>query len=215
MPVINGIPLVDPEVQYAGHTIPPKPPLAPVPPTDTIIVYNGNQLSRIPEPFVPIPKDATNNPSLILIGQIVQVNTGVAGANLALNGFQLPLDTIILINGKKTLAQSLILDGVSVFEHVNRSPYEITFDFTIRPQNVYPGQSNPGIISPFPQITMNNLWNLWETNSVQQVQNTYLNGLKISSIIIESIQPATVRGSLNIPVKLKAFENQPGQTIII
>jgi Domain of unknown function (DUF6046) len=222
MPIINGIPLVDPEVQYAGHTIPPKPPLnIPGEPVDPFVVYNGNLISRMPQPFVPIPKDLTNNPSFIFIGQVVTVSTGAAIPGLqlqtirSLNGFQLPLDTIITLNGKKILAESQIIDGVSVFEHISRKPYEITFDFTIRPKGTQPGVGNPAINNPFPQVDINNLWTLWETNTVQTIQNTYLNGLKITSIIIQDIQPATVRGSLNIPVKLKVVENQHGQTIII
>lgn len=219
MPIINGIPLVDPEVQYGGISIPPKPPLAPIPQVPTTIDYNGQTLSSIPAKFIPIPKDLTNNPSFIFIGQIQTQATGATGVQIqtiqALNGFQLPLDTIITLNGKKILAESQIIDGVSVFEHIARKPYEITFDFTIRPQGTQPGVGNPAINNPFPQITINNLWTLWEVNTVQTIQNTYLNGLKITSIIIEDIQPATVRGSLNIPVKLKCKENQPGQTIII
>jgi hypothetical protein len=219
MPIINGIPLVDPTVQYAGTTIPPKPPLAPIPQVPTTIDYNGQTPAQIPANFVPIPRDLTNNPSFIFIGQITTQGTGANGFQLqtiqSLNGFQLPLDTIITLNGKKILAESHIIDGVSVFEHISRKPYEITFDFTIRPVGTQPGIGNPAINNPFPQINLNNLWTLWEVNTVQTIQNTYLNGLKISSIIIQDIQPATVRGSLNIPVKLKVVENQPGQTIII
>ena len=132
MPLINGTPVVNPEVQYGGQTIPPKPALAPVPPQNTTINYAGENLTKIPAKPTPNPTDYTNNPSYIVIGN--SQLQGALGAGLQLlNGLQLPLDTIILINGKKILAESQIIDGVSVFEHISRKPYTIDFDFTIRP----------------------------------------------------------------------------------
>lgn len=213
MPLINGAP-INTQVFYNGTEIPPKPPLAPIPQVPTTINYDGQTLSKIPAQFTPIPKDYANNPSYIVIGNSNLSGGFGFGLNI-LNGLQLPLDALITLNGKKILAEDQIIDGVSVFEHISRKPYEITFDFTIRPAGTMPGTGNPGVNSPFPQVNMNSLWSVWELNTVQTVQNTYLNGLKISSIIIESIVPATVRGSLNIPVKMKCWENQAGQSIIM
>jgi hypothetical protein len=42
-----------------------------------------------------------------------------------------------------------------------------------------------------------------------------LNNLGILEIIIKGVKPATVRGSKNVPITIKAFENIPGQSIII
>jgi hypothetical protein len=226
MPVINGIPILttpdeilnfDPVVTYQGVTSPPRHPGVPftafptTPPNfDPTVRYQGNSF---PDDNIILPSagtDQSNNPSLITLGNVT-----------------LPASTLIMISDKKNIAQSQILDGVSVFEHVNRGPAEITLDFTITEGRVKGNEisdSSGGFSTPisnqfdrsFPQQQANFVWtNLWLPNTVVSVTNTYLNGLGIMSVIIEDIQVATVRGSLNIPVKIRAWENQPGQTIII
>jgi hypothetical protein len=67
--------------------------------------YNGGQYPRDKKEYTPPAKDLTNNPSLVIIG-----------------GITLPADTIIYLNGEKTLAQSKILDGVTVMERISRMP---------------------------------------------------------------------------------------------
>lgn len=186
---LNNIPVVNPEVKYHGETIPPKGPLVDVL-TDPTVNYAGKTLPQqrvTPQPF---GIDPTNLPSSIVIGDIF-----------------LPYSTNIMIKGEKILAESQILDGVSVFEHISRKPYEIDFEILI-----WDSQSN----APFPQETINNIWSgIWITDTVQPLNNTFLNGIGILEIIIKSISPAPRLGSTNVMMKIKAFENQPGQTIII
>lgn len=205
MPIfINNIP-VDPNVKYEGKTYPAdRVPLAPVP-IDPNVQYAGKVFPRDKVVYSPPAIDPTNQPSVIYIG-----------------GLQLPPDTLIMLTGGKIITKDPILDGVVVFEHIARHPYEIEFDLVIREQGAIngfnTGDTIPGfsLSGNFPQQALNKLWKqVWEPNSVQQVTNTYLNGIGILEIVIESIHPATVRGSKNIPVKIRAYENIPGQSLII
>lgn len=190
MPIINGIPIVDPNVFYAGKELPrDAAPLADVP-IDENVQYAGKTLpAQAVKPIKPT-YDATNNPKRIVIGTM-----------------PLPYSTNISLSGDKIIAESQIIDGVSVFEHINRKPYEIEFKFLIWDASFEP---------VFPQETINELWtDVWEPNTVQIIQNTYLNGLGISQIIIKSIKPMPRLGSKNVDMVIKAFENQVGQTIIM
>ena len=143
--------------------------------------------------------DPTNNPSRLIIGSIT-----------------LPTDVIIYINGKKVLVHDKILDGVSIIERISREPYEIEFECTLRQANEN-GQVNMDLTTYiFPQKQLNLIWQkLWLPDTVQIVDNTYLNGLGISQIIIESITPLPKRGNKDIELRIKAYENVPGQTLII
>lgn len=183
----------DPNVNYHGSTLPrDKKPFSP-PVTDPNVNYNGATLPRDKVEYKPIPKDLTNNPSLCIIG-----------------GVTLPGDTIVYLSGEKNLVQSQILDGVSVFERIFRKPYQIEFEMVIRQK------SADGENYVFPQDELYNFWSkVWVPDTIQIVQNTYLNKLGISQIIIESIEPTTLRGSKNLPLRLKAWENVPGQSLII
>ncbi len=200
---INRIPPQDPNVKYDGKTLPKdKVPIANPTPNPNV-QYNGSVLPQDAIPYIPPVIDATNNPSLISIG-----------------GIYLPLDTEIYLNGKKVLAESQIIDGVSVFEHILRKPYEIEFNVVVRESTAIPGANFDPFVSQqsnaFPQSQLNYLWtSIWQPNTVNTVVNTYLNGLGIQEIIIADISPSTVRGSKNIPVRIRAYENQPGLSIII
>lgn len=190
MPIINGIPLVNESVFYDGKELPQDAASLADAPINTDVNYQGKTL---PDQAVkPIKEvvDLTNNPKAIIIG-----------------GISLPNSSSIMVSGKKTIAESQIIDGVSVFEHISRKPYEIEFKFLIWDSSIHP---------VFPQSVINNLWtNVWLPNSVQRVTNTYLNGLGIQQIIIESIKPMPRLGSKNVDMVIKAYENQFGQTIII
>lgn len=154
--------------------------------------YNGGQYPRDKKQYNPPQRDLTNNPSLIKIGNIT-----------------LPTDTVIYISGAKTLAMSKILDGVSVMERILREPYELEFECVIR-------QKDEKGNYVFPQDTLDELWtNIWLPDTVQKIENTYLNKLGIQEMVIDSITPATVRGSKNIPLRIRGYENVPGQTIIV
>lgn len=190
------IDLNDGSVRYAGRTLPrdAKKPVQVTGDTDPSpdqVNYNGKTLPQDKVTYVPPQKDLTNNPSLVVIG-----------------GITLPADTAIYLNGKKNLATSKILDGVSVVERISREPYELEFECVVRTQQ------GTGYI--FPQDELDNLWsNVWLPDSVQTIQNTYLNKLGIQEIIIESVSPTTVRGSKNIPLRIRGYENVPGQTLLV
>lgn len=187
MILLNNVPLPDPIVHYAGHDIPPREPLMDVP-VDPNVNYAGNTLpaQRVtPQPF---KIDPTNNPSSIAIG-----------------GIFLPNSTQIIPKGEKILAESQILDGVSVFEHISRKAYEIDFDILIWDSTMN---------APFPQQQINDIWNnIWLPNTVQTLQNTFLNGCGILQIIIKSISPMPKLGSTNVILRIKALENQVGTSI--
>jgi len=167
------------------------------------------QLSRLQQEYesqkkiVKVPLDSkndpTNNPSILVIGAIT-----------------LPQDVIIFINGKKVLVHDKILDGVSIIERISRDPYEIEFECTLRQANEI-GQVNSDLTTYiFPQKQWNLIWQkMWLPDTVQTVDNTYLNGLGISQIIIENITPMPKRGNKDIELRIKAYENVPGQTLII
>jgi hypothetical protein len=188
--------LNDGSVRYAGKTLPrdAKKPVQTTGDTDPSpeqVNYNGKELPRDKVTFIPQAKDLTNNPSLVIIG-----------------GITLPPDTAIYVSGKKVLATSKILDGVSVVERILREPYEIEFECVVRAQ-----QAGDYI---FPQDALDNIWsNVWLPDTVQKIQNTYLNKLGMQEIIIESVSPTTVRGSKNIPLRIRAYENVAGQTLLV
>ncbi len=187
--------MVDPNVPYQGYVLPADAqPLTSVP-IDPNVNYANHQLPRDKVQSLPIViKDGTNNPSSIILS---------AGQNFVF----LPASTQIILKGEKIIAESQILDGVSVFEHVSRKPYEIDFDILIW---------NSSYNAPFPQDVINNIWtDLWLPNTIVDVGNTYLNGIGIQQVIIKSINPAPKLGSTNVTLKIRCYENQIGQSIII
>ena len=143
--------------------------------------------------------DQTNNPSVVVIG-----------------GITLPNDVVIYINGEKVLVMDKILDGVSIIERVSREPYEIEFECVIREKNA-DGSLNSDLTQYiFPQKALEQIWQkAWLPDSVQNVQSTYLNGLGIQQVVIRGITPMTFRGSKNIGLRIKAWENVLGQKLII
>lgn len=158
----------------------------------TQVNYNGKQFPRDKKAYQPPVTDLTNYPSLLIIGNVT-----------------MPADTAIYLSGQKVLAQSKILDGVSVIERISREPYELEFECVIRAQD----ESGNYI---FPQDALDNIWtNIWVPDTVQTIQNTYLNKLGIQEMVIDTITPTTVRGSKNIPLRIRGYENVPGQTIIV
>src|ERR1700748_3643722 len=102
MATINGTSITSEDQQYAGKTLPRDAAVIQLAPMDTDVVYAGQSITTMPAKFVPSNIDQTNNPGGIIIGSVT-----------------LPTNTNILINGEKIIAESQILDGVSVFEHVS------------------------------------------------------------------------------------------------
>lgn len=194
MGLINGVPLVDPNVKYAGKILPKDAAPLAEPPIDPNVFYAGKELPAEKTPIQIFGVDPTNDPSSIAIG-----------------GIFLPTSTQIIVRGEKILAESQIIDGVSVFEHISRKPYEIDFDIVI-----WQGDNSNRASTAFPQQQINDIFSLiWLPNSVQKVQNTYLNGLNIQQIIIKSVSPQPKLGSTNVVIRIKAYENMPGETIIM
>jgi hypothetical protein len=196
---------IDPNVDYHGKQLPKDRAAQKVTTPDPNVDYAGYVLpgqKATPQTQTP---DQTNNPSLVIIG-----------------GVTLPGDCTISFPGKNILVQTQILDGVSVFERINRAPIEIDFDFTIRMQQIggiaYRGTTPPSGLAAggmpqnlFPQAYLENIWNnIFLPKSVQTLQNTLLNGLGISQLIIESVRSYTVRGSTDVPFKIRAYENVYG-----
>lgn len=194
MGLINGQPLPNPEVQYAGKKLPQDATPLANPPIDPNVFYAGKQLPVQAVQTQPYVVDQSNNPSSIAIG-----------------GIFLPTSTQIILRGEKIIAESQIIDGVSVFEHISRKPYEIDFDITI-----WQGDNSNQASTRFPQQQINDIWStIWAPNSVQNITNTYLNGLGIQQIIIKSINPQPKLGSTNVVMRMKCYENEAGQSIIM
>lgn len=194
MGIINGQPIPDPNVFYNGKILPQdKAPLS-EPEINPDVFYHGSELPAQAKTPVPYTPDLSNNPSAIVIGNVF-----------------LPSSTQINLKGEKVIAESQIIDGVSVFEHISRKPYEIDFDITI-----WQGDNSDRASTAFPQQQLNNIWtDLWTPNTVQTLNNTYLNGLGIQQIIIKSIGPQPRLGSTVLIIRIRAYENQVGQTIIL
>jgi hypothetical protein len=117
-----------------------------------------------------------------------------------LNSVVLPADTLISFNGEKIIAESKILDGAFVFERVGRKPVEITLDFTIRGRDTFGKYI-------FGQNDFYELWTgIWQVDSIVPIENTFLNKIGISNVVIRSISPMTVRGKIEIPCTIKCNE---------
>lgn len=143
--------------------------------------------------------DQTNNPSLVIIGNIT-----------------LPADVVITIDGEKIIADSVILDGVQVTERIARKAYDIDFEFVLREYRIDGALNSDRTSTVFPQDQLDDIFQqIWLPNTVQTLQNTYLNKLGIQELIVRKISPETIRGSKNLPVRLKCTENVPGQTLIL
>ena len=130
-------------------------------------------------------------------------------SEVSINNVLLPPDTLIMINGEKVIAESKILDGVSVFERISRKPYEINLDFTVRQQN-----SEISTLLPdqgkyiFPQDKLEYYFQqIWTPNSIAVIKNTLLNGLGINEVAIKSINLTPIRGNTNVLGTIKCLEN--------
>jgi hypothetical protein len=159
-----------------------------------------------------ITPDLTNTPHIVFLTAKTGVNTKTV---------QLPLDVQIMVNGKKIIAESKILDGVSVYERILREPYKIDFEFTVRQVLSQPGSdatlnntARKDQKYVFPQDVLEDyIKNAWEPNSIITVENSYLNKVYgiFELVIAELPEVATVRGSNNVPMKLSCKENVDSQ----
>lgn len=185
--------IINPNVNYAGKVLPRDKAAIHDQVTDPVINYAGKNLPGQAAIPALAPPDLTNNPSLIIIA-----------------GITLPPDTVFLINGEKILAIAKILDGVSVIQRISREAYEIEFEGTFR---TTPDQGTSYV---FPQDAISNYWStVWLPDTVQTIKNTFLNKLGIQEIVVQKMHIATVRGSKNVPFKMRTIENVTGQSLIV
>jgi len=197
------------DVRYHGKILPrDAAPLKVFVPDPNVDYANNTLPGGAPPPLIPFT-DPTNNPKYLVIGPVV-----------------LPPDSKIEITNKKIVVLTHILDGPSVFERISREPADIEIECVLRMQNqggvTFYNTNNqpPGLAGPvadiFPVQYMEDIWNqIWLPDSVQTVNNSYLNKLNISQLVIEHISAHVQRGSTNILLHLKCFENVPGQSLII
>jgi hypothetical protein len=135
--------------------------------------------------------DPTNNPSEV----IFEINSNGVKFH-----YTLPIDVVIGLDGDKVIAESKILDGVSVFERISRKPFEINFEFTFREKD-----SEGKYI--FPQEAIKDLMNqIWLFDQVITLKNTFLNSLRIKEVILQPISFSTIRGTTNVICSIKAKE---------
>jgi hypothetical protein len=120
------------------------------------------------------------------------------------DGLQLPENTIVLINGEKIIAETRILDGVSVFERISRKPYDVSFEFNMYDREVPTIPFSPFI---FPQGKLELINDMFLENKVVQVSNTLLNGYYIEELVIISFHTTTIRGTKTVLGSLKCKEN--------
>jgi hypothetical protein len=200
--------ITNPNVNYAGKVLPRDRAAVIMPTPDPTVNYAGSTLPQDaaePQVFT----DPTNTPGTVQLG-----------------GILMSVDTLTFLNGKKILVLTHILDGPSVFERISRDPCEIEFEGVLRMQNqgginfYNTNSAPPGLTGPlnnvFAQQYMNDVWtNCYLPDSVLNVKNSFLNGINISELVIETISVRPRRGSTDIAFKIKAFENVPGQSLII
>lgn len=209
----------NPNVPYAGKILPQdKVPYSP-PITNPDVNYAAKVLPQDTVKYIPIPTDQTNQPSLVVLGNLGTVASPfgaytvtspppVTGASLPNGGVVLPADVVLRGDVEKVLAQTVIVDGVSVTEHIRRKPWNLEMEFTIRAKD-----NNQWI---FGQVFLDALYqNILVPETVIFVQNTVLNKLGITQMVIEKMSFETVRGSINIPMVFRFIESVPGQSLIV
>lgn len=214
---ISPIP-TDPNVKYDGKTLPKdKAPYNP-PVTDANVSYNGAVLPRDAVKYVPPAIDQSNIPSLVVLGTLATVVSPFAGvvvspppitgATLPNGGIILPADVQIRWDVEKIIADTTIIDGVQVTEHIRRGPYVVEMEFTIRAKTNAQWIFGQDFLD---QITQKIIL----PDTVIYVQNTMLNKKGISQLILRKENGETVRGSINIPMTLRFTENIVGESLIV
>lgn len=206
----------DGTIRYDGKVLPRDKAPIKDPPQDPNIVYNGSTFPAdkvTPQPF----SDAFNTP-----GQVTLISPTATVI--------LPPDTKIWPHGEKHIVLTTPLDAdggnyTAFFERIRRKPYKIEIEGVFRMQNkggvTYENTNPPSglrgqVNNVFAQDYLNTVWNnAWIPDTVLRVKNSFLNGLGILEIVIESMSPDVVRGSKNIPFHISAWENTPGLSLTI
>lgn len=205
-------------IRYNNKSIPQdNAPYAP-PVVMPDVAYNGKNLPQNAIKYVPILLDPTNQPSLVVLSTDQGALTPYIGSS-----YQAPATGDILPNGalvlpgdvkisgyvEKIIAETTIIDGVEVTEHIRRTPLFIDMEFVIRAKS----GTNQWI---FAQAYLNNLFTkIIYPQSIIYVANTMLNPIGVSALILKKGSWDTMRGNINVPMTLKFKENMPGQSLII
>lgn len=206
------------EIRYEGKLLPQDkaaPFYPPIP--NPNVNYAGSTLPRDGKQYVPISMDPSNQPNLVMIStnqqDIVQqygtAYTPPVTGDVLNNGLiVLPGDVLIKGYVEKVIAETTIIDGVDVDEHIRRSPIYFDLEFTARAKS--------GNQWMFAQAFLNTLFTkIILPPSVIYISNTMLNGIGITEIIIRRGQFDTVRGNINIPMILRCKESRPGSSLVV
>jgi hypothetical protein len=176
--------------------------------------------------LVPV-SDLLNTPSVCTIGaQVVtetQVETLDTGETISypvqriVGGVTLPADVLIEPEFEKFIILDTILDGTPVTEYVGRKATKFTINATFRAS--YTGnQVNAADLTQniFPQSLLEEFFQqVFQPNGSLSIQNSILNGLGITNIIVQKMKPTFTRGSYNIGLTLDCYEDVAGASLLL
>ena len=171
--------------------------------------------------------DLLNTPSMCTIGaQVVtetQVETLDTGEVISypvqrsLGGVTLPADVNIEPTFEKFIVLDNILNGAPVTEYVGRKATKFTITATFR-ASYNGGQINANDLSNniFPQSLLEEFFQqVFQPNGSISIQNSILNGLGITNIIVQSMKPKFTNGSYNIGLTLDCYEDVAGSSLLL
>ena len=157
-----------------------------------------------------------------------------------LNTIQLPWNTAISIDDEKTIVESQIIDGVTVFERINKKAAEINIECTavelnsmLKPTFIQKyltngrvslgdQQSQGNYISlndqltnppflEFPQEQLKNMYqSIFSPNQVVPIVSTQLNDIGITQLVVKKISIMPKLGSKQVSVRFNCLENYVG-----
>lgn len=175
----------------------------------TSVVYNGKTLPTDKGASSMPIKDLSNDPSTITLTNLTNFTVlGTNGFDPFSGGVTLPKDVKIRLNGRKILAMAPLLDDpVNTIQKIQRKPYCLDFDFTAL-------QTGANGNYVFPQDLIYDLFTkVWSPDTVVMIRHTLLNKLGIQELVFDEIDIDTIRGNVKVPIRLRAYENIPGQSL--
>ena len=143
-----------------------------------------------------------------------------------LNGYLMPSDIQYDLSFDKMVAESQILDGAIVYERVTRKAVQIDFKFTVRSYEVSQPERVVGIFGKefkFPEVKTEDYYfpdtefsefytKVFKIDNIIQVENSFINKLGITELVVRDMQVETILGNTDIRVKLKCSENYVPQS---
>jgi Domain of unknown function (DUF6046) len=172
--------------------------------------------------LVPVT-DLLNTPSYCVIGAQTISDTQIdeqgdaISVNRTVGGVQLPADVNISPDFEKFIVLDNILDGSPVTEYVGRKATQLTITATFRAYYTAP-EVNALDLSPnmFAQDLIEQFFqNAWQPNGSVSIQNSILNGLGITSIVINKMTLKFINGSTNVQLNLHCYEDVAGANLIL